>query len=213
MAMVVAGQAGLAQEMPGENLAIRVRLYDYARVEPGDLARAQDEAARVLRRAGVGTVWLDCSGSEAGAGGDAACRGRLQATDLILRILPRAMAERAPRSKDSLGFAQQSTDGAPAYVASVFQHRVEERAKELDSSPRVILGYALAHEIGHLLLGTNSHSPIGIMRAAWTENELRLASRGSFSFQAQEATRISAEVAARSRVERDRQLSLAQASD
>ncbi|MEO5822443.1 MAG: hypothetical protein ABIT71_18195 [Vicinamibacteraceae bacterium] len=31
----------------------------------------------------------------------------------------------------------------------------------------LILGRVTAHEIGHLLLGTNSHAPTGLMQATW----------------------------------------------
>ena len=37
----------------------------------------------------------------------------------------------------------------------------------------VILGHAAAHEIGHLLLGSNSHSPFGLMRARWSGQDLQ----------------------------------------
>jgi hypothetical protein len=31
-----------------------------------------------------------------------------------------------------------------------------------------LLGYAIAHEIGHLLLGTTDHTRVGLMRGRWT---------------------------------------------
>lgn len=34
-------------------------------------------------------------------------------------------------------------------------------------------GRAIAHELGHILLGTAKHSALGLMRAKWTEHELR----------------------------------------
>jgi hypothetical protein len=45
-----------------------------------------------------------------------------------------------------------------------------------------ILGHVIAHEVGHLLLGTNSHSAVGVMRARWDREELEQASRGSLRF-------------------------------
>jgi len=36
-----------------------------------------------------------------------------------------------------------------------------------------LLGRAVAHEIGHLLMGTNQHSASGIMRARWSRCDLR----------------------------------------
>ena len=38
-----------------------------------------------------------------------------------------------------------------------------------------LLGRVMAHEIGHILLGTHAHSRTGIMRAVWTDHELSTA--------------------------------------
>jgi predicted Zn-dependent protease len=40
-------------------------------------------------------------------------------------------------------------------------------------SEATILGYVLAHEIAHVLQGIARHSATGIMRARWTDNDLR----------------------------------------
>jgi hypothetical protein len=36
-----------------------------------------------------------------------------------------------------------------------------------------VLGFAVAHEIGHLLLGNNAHGAAGVMRAVWSRGELQ----------------------------------------
>ena len=58
-----------------------------------------------------------------------------------------------------MGIAAAAEKNTPA-SASVFYDRVEELAKGGAVSLAVILGQATAHEIGHLLLGSNS-PPIG----------------------------------------------------
>lgn len=184
-----------AESSPVENLTIVLHVYDYAQVEPSELARAQDEASRVLGRAGIEAVWLDCSVPGLEPQNAQECRSTVGA--LVLRILPRAMAERLARAKGSLGFAQLADSGAPDFVASVFYHRVESLAVDLACARAVILGYALAHEVGHLLLGTNSHSPNGIMRARWSEKEMLAASAGRFGFFPQQAVKIRADIRTR----------------
>ena len=89
----------------------------------------------------------------------------------------------------------------PGFVASVFHHRVESLAVELGCARAVILGYAMAHEIGHLLLGTSSHSPRGIMRGQWTEKELLSASAGRFGFFPQQGAKMRAEVESRAKAQ------------
>jgi len=36
-----------------------------------------------------------------------------------------------------------------------------------------LLGRAMAHEVGHLLLGTREHAAAGLMRGKWTSRELK----------------------------------------
>ena len=52
-------------------------------------------------------------------------------------------------------------------LASVSHRRVREDANDFRVMPQVVLGPVLAHELGHLLLGPNSHSEKGIMRLRW----------------------------------------------
>ncbi|HEV2492819.1 MAG TPA: hypothetical protein VG204_07060 [Terriglobia bacterium] len=177
------------------DLTIGLHVYDYAQVESKEMARAESEASRVLERVGIKTAWLSCSASGIEPQNTQACPsvdGRVPA--LALRILPRAMAERMGRADGPLGFAQLADDGGPGFVANVFYHRVESLAVDLACSPAVILGYVLAHEIGHLLLGTNSHSPYGIMRSHWTEKDLLSASAGRFGFLPQQSVKMRADL-------------------
>jgi hypothetical protein len=69
----------------------------------------------------------------------------------------------------------------------VFQERVDELAAAAHISPGRVLGSAMAHEIGHLLKGSNSHSPQGLMSGHWYTNELRDAAMGSLNFTADDA--------------------------
>jgi hypothetical protein len=84
-------------------------------------------------------------------------------------------------------------------IANVFMNRVTEQAAIGELSVSRMLGHAIAHEIGHLLLGDNSHSPGGIMAAPWTKQDLWHISRGALLFTQQEVKRIQEEVRHRSR--------------
>jgi hypothetical protein len=45
-----------------------------------------------------------------------------------------------------------------------------------------LLGHAMAHEIGHVLLGTTEHSPEGIMKARWGKPDYQRAAMGFLEF-------------------------------
>ena len=54
--------------------------------------------------------------------------------------------------------------------ASIRRHDVARRAR-VDTS--LLTGRAMAHELGHLLLGTSGHAAAGLMRAFWSDETLR----------------------------------------
>lgn len=199
---LVASLSGFAKQHaevnPAENLTIELHVYDYAQVESKEMARAQGEASRVLQPIGIEVAWMNCTVPGMEQQNAQECGSASEA--LVLRILPRAMAERLARPDGSLGFAQSADDGPPGGVASVFYHRVQGLAVDSACPRGVILGCALAHEVGHLLLGTNSHAPNGIMRAHWTEKEMLSARAGRFGFFPQQAAKMRAEVLGRRKV-------------
>jgi hypothetical protein len=61
----------------------------------------------------------------------------------------------------------------------------------------LILGHAIAHEIGHILLNLDIHSANGIMRGSWNTEDLLDAASGRLVFSKQQSEVIRAEVARR----------------
>jgi hypothetical protein len=195
----VEGFCALALVMPAASsalpagdpdLTVRVRVYNYAQVPSDALGDAEKEASRIFAAAGIDTLWADCSAtptqvqSMSATTGQPAevhaeCAGQVTGATVALRILPRSTpASRAFRDT-MFGFADVPS------MASVFYGRVEGLTLSVNGGEReapVILGDVIAHEIGHLLLGTNSHSPSGIMCAKWDKGYLRLAVMGFQKF-------------------------------
>ncbi|MDQ2777177.1 MAG: hypothetical protein M3Y57_19995 [Acidobacteriota bacterium] len=66
--------------------------------------------------------------------------------------------------------------------ASIFYDRVEAMARTASTARYVVLGYAIAHELGHVLLRSNEHSQGGLMQTRWSLATWRLASEGLLSF-------------------------------
>lgn len=137
-------------------MRITVRVQDYAQVPHGTLAGAKQEATRILEETGIVVAWLDCGGSVEAFTADPGCAKPFTPTDLLLRILPRTMAERIPLSDSTFGFALQSTDSRLAFAAGVFYDRVEELAEKLGFSRAQILGY---HRARDWTPAAENHSP------------------------------------------------------
>jgi hypothetical protein len=183
------------------NPTVRVFIYDYARISPALLKGAMAAASGIVERAGVDLEWTECAVRAEETPKDSPCH-RIMLVDIQLRILPADMAKRAGTRPHCLGYAITKSGS----VAAVYHHRAIELMKEGLASLRLILGAATAHEIGHLLLAESSHSPAGLMRAAWDKEDLRALMRGSLSFSDAQAQRMASMAARRVEVRANAEL-------
>lgn len=171
----------LSEDKTGSSLRLNVRVFNYAQVSPETWNPAQEVASRILYRTGIETHWLKCSLSSEGKLIPEVCEQPAEPSDLVLRLVPVSAATRAQFGDGTLGIAAQPEKGTPA-SGSVFYSRVQNLAKGGTAPVPVILGHAVAHEIGHLLLGSNSHSTLGLMRARWSRQDLQNAVAGDLLF-------------------------------
>ena len=109
--------------------------------------------------------WTDC-GAEVGSK-DARTR-----PDFIVRLAPGGqIAKVGPVSPEAMGRAFMDRTGygfmVDAYYGAIHQLTLSYPI----ASEGQVLGYTIAHELGHLLIGPG-HRPEGIMRASWGRNEV-----------------------------------------
>lgn len=169
---------------------IRVRVNNYAQASPVTIARAESEAGRILGRAGLRMVWLDCPMEHFGGVHveQNPCLEPLEPTDIVLRVL----------SEPTKNRFQDTVFGIAVVpiLASVYYDyalRTAERDNAAFEAP-IILGCVIAHEVGHLLLGTNSHSGSGVMQQRWERRQIRQAMTGTLLFTPEQAKLIQAEM-------------------
>ena len=200
LAMVAAspGLAGGETRQPDEtDLRVTVRVYNYARVSPADMATAERVAARIFRQTGVELSWVDCPRTRQEAQQNPACQSSHTPTEILLRVVsefPEGL--RLPPS--SMGFALGTLSPQGGYLAGISYARAQKQLPEATGlTLGQLLGHGIAHEIGHLLLGMESHSPSGLMGAHWKAQELMLAAYGQFNFSHSQAEAIRADVRAR----------------
>ena len=187
-----------SREVPiSPEASITVRVYDYADVAASTLASAKRAATWIFRRAGISLAWQDCALTAEELIENPACEAAKGPTVVSLRILPRAMAERLRNGATAFGITYYPEgDGFPA-TTNVFHERVTLLAVLGVSSEAVTLGHVIAHELGHALLGSGSHSRGGIMHVPWQAKDLRAAVLSQLSFSAREAMRMQKQVRAR----------------
>lgn len=193
--LTVASQAVEPDRIPTDR-PLTIRLYDYTGITPGTLERAREEAGRVLARAGVRVRWEQCRTSEGETHQDASCTQRAGAHVIQLRIHPKEMAKKLTKRGIEFGYSIPLETGH-GVIAGVYLDRTATMARELGLDLHVVLGHTMAHEIGHLLLGSNSHAKRGIMRPTWGDREVRLATTGILGFTSAQAERMQAQAAAR----------------
>jgi hypothetical protein len=172
--LVVFLQAGAAKAADPGDLdvaTIVVRTYTPPELE-GQIRTARRIATGILERARIQIEWLECGLPRMGRASSGACSQPLQSHELVVRILSTGtMASR--QDGDTLGFAFVDLDAGGGSLATVFADRVRLMAERAGVAAAELLGKTMAHEIGHLLLGTNEHAAQGLMRACWSSADLR----------------------------------------
>ena len=168
--MMVAGRADAQDEptaAPGlRNATIVLHVVNHANVSRDVLAEAMVRVARIYKGIGVRTEWVE--------GGPTVRQYKDGQLHLSVLLLSRDMAEKkisAAGIKDGvLGQAH-----LPSGRASIFCDRIAgmSAAPKLFSIP---LSAVIAHEVGHLVLLANTHSPSGIMSAEMDMHRTQLQS-------------------------------------
>lgn len=155
---------------------------------PAQLDRLLDQASRIWQAYGVTLQWKPANGA-----------GLTPADVDVWAYLtdweptPRA---RGP-ARRPLG-AIQFVDGRPQNIVRISRRAAARLAQEtvvggesiVSQSPQIhdrfiahAMGRALAHEIGHFLLGTSAHSRHGLMRQSHSSTELLAASLDGFTLE------------------------------
>ena len=142
-------------------LHVSVAVCDADHLPPELIDVAERIAGEVYREIGITIDWVDsaCGGDDRG---------------LSVNVISRQTCGAAV-SDLTLGFA-----GSGSSAATVLYDRVEAFAHHYHVRREVLLGYVMAHELGHLLLPPNSHSLEGVMRAS-IDLELAAARRLRFT--------------------------------
>jgi hypothetical protein len=166
---------------------ITVLVNNNAGVSLAVLHQAESEASRIFRVAGIEITWVDCVKGADGV--DDACRRAPGPNDFVLHIVPQGKAS----SNWVFGLAFLDEDGAGKY-SDIFFERIQQLHRQFGTPLSRLLGTVAAHELGHLLLGSHSHSYAGIMAPVWEKKALRHMEMGGLLFSGDQARRMRARV-------------------
>jgi hypothetical protein len=158
---------------------LNIGLYDYSGLSAKETLRLSETADLAFGNSGIHVVWSYCRGALAASG--ITCKREMKANEIVVRLQPGV-----PRgsSNDSMGHALVTAEGG--YYASVYVPSVRVKAAGSGMAFDILLGYAVAHEAGHCMLGP-LHSSEGLMRGAWNRKDAAEMSRVSLHLTKQEA--------------------------
>ena len=176
------------------NPEVTVSVNNDAGVSSEVLTQAELEAAKIFARAGLEVIWSNCASSRDWVSPDTpvpARTGPANRADCVHFDWPSHLALRIVHHPISpmnevFGVAFLSAEGTGCYSDVFFDQATALRA-DWNVDLASLLGNVAAHELGHLLLGTNSHARDGIMKARWQQEELLKVRRDSLLFTKEQA--------------------------
>ena len=170
-----------AQSVPSD---IVVRVYNIAELPREDIIAAQEVAEKIFRHAGIPLRWRECAAISLGSAEDL-CSEPLQPVEVIARLASGGNLV-SPRV-----FGQALVvDGQVSAMATIFVDRITIAAARVNIDRAPLLGRTLAHELGHLLIGTNSHAAYGLMRGIWPDAAMRNDAGNHWNFTNREAQHL-----------------------
>ncbi len=179
-ALAASAGSAFSRALPvGPRLAVTLRVVNEGGVPPSHLVAAEKEAVRVFHQSGIDLIWLACEpGSAESVSGPA---------EFWVRIVTRRPSA---ASADMLGFTelyehQDERQGSGS--SGIYYPAAVELARRGLAPIGAILGAAIAHEVGHLLLGANAHFYYGVMFAHWGRPEFERIAASELNFAPEQA--------------------------
>jgi hypothetical protein len=183
-----------------------IRTYNTVGVAARDLAVARRVVADILNDVGIEVVWRACHGAGPSDEAPATLEDREASTERCDDVLgPQELIVRIARGtaridRAWLGYSFVDTKQKRGSLATVFADRVEQLAAEAGFDRGMLLGRTIAHELGHLLMGTSTHPRRGLMRGHWHGRDGRLQLASDWLLSRAEGAKMRRGLVARSRL-------------
>jgi hypothetical protein len=146
---------------------VRVEIHDFAGLGSSTLVDVSNRTASILAKAGVAAQVEICRGE-----GAIVCeRDRESDRRFLIRVLPGEAKHRKQAGRVPLG--QSFIGQAGGVYASVFVEPIQDTAAEANVPWTLVLAYASAHEVGHLLRGNENHTANGLMKGTWSQKDFQ----------------------------------------
>ncbi len=181
-----------APQSHGPENKITILAYDFAHIGPKTLTKAERVASDIFLAAGIDAEWIagpisDRSAliSDFSAVPENRCAGPLPSGLIRVQIHSHAPAGFATLA---LGYALPCAQRG--MQVTLYSDRVEAVSGSTLATFYRVLGHALAHEAGHVLLRSTSHESSGLMKGVWTKSDWQRAAVTIIPFTPEQARRM-----------------------
>ena len=175
--------AGYANTVSAQTSALQVQVYDYTGLNPAALHEFVARTQEILASSGISLEVDAC------ARGGAPCESHTGSSrQVVLRVVADTGKSMKNIRWEKLGMSIADHDGGT--YATVFLKPAEEKASDANLPRIVVLAYAAAHEVGHLLLG-EAHCPQGLMKAIWNMNDFQAMAQNNLHFSPEQTRELS----------------------
>lgn len=164
---------------------ITVHIYNVGSAGTRDIRQLELSATRIFSQAAIEMIWVNCSNACVECVTPSRLTGPSGGNIVQLRVVDQL--DRG--GEHALGWTNPNS---AEITVQYNRARLMARASTFGLSPGQILGHVAAHEIGHILLGTRTHSPFGVMKSAYDGSDLLNMAKGNLLFNVQESQMLRA---------------------
>ena len=187
----------LAGKVSAQTTPLQVQVYDYADLQPSALREFTTLTQEILINAGLSVQVEVCARRIQGS-----CAAQTaNARRLVVRVVAGGAKRMSNVGRPPLG--QSFADSEGGTYASIFVAPVKDQAAAANVPWVIVLAYAAAHEIGHLLLGDQAHTPRGLMKAHWDSNDYQAMNQNHFHFCVEQIRELTERYGASHRADQD----------
>jgi hypothetical protein len=179
-----------AHDTNAEELTVTIQIHDYSRVPSGSLSNATAIVTHIYRKIGVRTQWMGVARpAERQRGSERDAMSAPPAAQMTLIILTPKMATRARVAEHVLGYAAVPDHGMGSIAFAIYE-RVRAAAGRIPANEGELLGFVMAHEIGHLMLPGGLRQDTGPMKNHWHIRDFQRLSLPTLEFSPEQARLI-----------------------
>ena len=160
-----------AHASDNEFQGMTIQVIDEVGVPAKEWHAAELLADKILQTAGVSVKWVVCLWNPRTGNADFPQTGFPNQISLL--VVSEESARRLHDHSHAFGTALVLPNGSFGSRGYIFYGRIQTKcAEQHDIYEASLLGAVVAHEIGHLLLGPNSHTRSGIMKPGFDNNDV-----------------------------------------